>query len=263
MSKQYLEQFLQRVTANGDKCFVPYIMAGDGGLENLVPQLEFLQSAGATMIEIGIPFSDPAADGPVIQEAGMRALQAGTTIQGVLSTLENVRQTVTIPLLFMTYLNPILSIGAEQFVEKCKEIDIDGCIIPDLPLEEEQEIKSLMQRYELALIRLASITSPLERLKQLTDGAEGFIYAVTVKGVTGVRREFDTDPTQYVQALKDMSSVPVLAGFGISTPEQVRRMSSVCDGVIVGSQVIQHFQNGEEGQIEVLIQAAKKTLSHE
>ena len=262
MSK-HLEQSLQKVIVNGDKCFVPYIMAGDGGLANLVPQLEFLQSAGATMIEIGIPFSDPAADGPVIQEAGIRALQAGTTIQSILSALENVREKVTIPLLFMTYLNPILSIGAEQFVKKCKEIGIDGCIIPDLPLEEEQEIKPLLQRFGLALIRLASITSPPERLKQLTDGAEGFIYAVTVKGVTGVRREFDTDPTQYVKALKEMSSVPVLAGFGISTPEHVRRMSSVCDGVIVGSQIIQHFQNGEESQIEILIQAAKKTMSHE
>ena len=262
MSK-HLEQSLQKVIVNGDKCFVPYIMAGDGGLANLVPQLEFLQSAGATMIEIGIPFSDPAADGPVIQEAGIRALQAGTTIQSILSALENVREKVTIPLLFMTYLNPILSIGAEQFVKKCKGIGIDGCIIPDLPLEEEQEIKPLLQRFGLALIRLASITSPPERLKQLTDGAEGFIYAVTVKGVTGVRREFDTDPTQYVKALKEMSSVPVLAGFGISTPEHVRRMSSVCDGVIVGSQIIQHFQNGEARQIEILIQAAKKTMSHE
>lgn len=263
MSKQYMEHALQKVIANGDKCFVPYIMAGDGGLDKLIPQLEFLQSAGATMIEIGIPFSDPAADGPVIQEAGMRALQAGTTIQSILSALENVRQTVTIPLLFMTYLNPILSIGAEQFAEKCKAIGIDGCIIPDLPLEEEQEIQPLLQRNELALIRLASITSPPERLKKLTEDAEGFIYAVTVKGVTGVRREFETDPTHYVQALKEMSSVPVLAGFGISTPEHVRKMSSVCDGVIVGSQIIQHFQNGEESQIESLIRSAKKTLSRE
>ena len=263
MSKQYLEQSLQKVIANGDKCFVPYIMAGDGGLASLVPQLEFLQSAGATMIEIGIPFSDPAADGPVIQEAGMRALQAGTTIQSILSVLENVRQTVTIPLLFMTYLNPILSIGAEQFAQKCKAIGIDGCIIPDLPLEEEQEIKPLLQRYEIALIRLASITSPPERLKQLTDGAEGFIYAVTVKGVTGMRRDFDIDPTQYVQELKEMSSVPVLAGFGISTTEHVRRMSSVCDGVIVGSQIIQHFQNGEESQIQAMIQVTQKSPSAE
>lgn len=258
MSKQYLEQSLQKVIVNGDKCFVPYIMAGDGGLEKLVPQLEFLQSAGATMIEIGIPFSDPAADGPVIQEAGMRALEAGTTIQGILSALENVRETVTIPLLFMTYLNPILSIGAEQFAEKCKAIGIDGCIIPDLPLEEEGEIKPLLQQYEIALIRLASITSPPERLRELTEGAEGFIYAVTVKGVTGMRRDFETDPSSYVQALKEMSSIPVLAGFGISTPEHVQKMGSACDGVIVGSQIIQHFQNGEESQIEYLIQSANK-----
>ncbi|MGN1387191.1 MAG: tryptophan synthase subunit alpha [Bacillus sp. (in: firmicutes)] len=263
MSNQTLQQSLQSVIDKGDKCFVPYIMAGDGGLDKLIPQLEFLQSAGATMIEIGIPFSDPAADGPVIQEAGIRALQAGTTIQGILAALENVRQTVTIPLLFMTYLNPILSVGVETFAETCRKIGIDGCIIPDLPLEEEQDIKPILQQNDIALIRLASITSPTERLKRLADGAEGFIYAVTVKGVTGIRSDFSTDPTHYVQALKQMSAVPVLAGFGISTPEHVRKMSSICDGVIVGSQIIQHLQNREEHQIEVLIQAAKKSLSIE
>ena len=262
MSKQHLEQTLQAVIASGDKCFVPYIMAGDGGLEVLVKRLEFLQEAGATMIEIGIPFSDPAADGPVIQEAGIRALQAGTTIHGILDALAHVRKTVSIPLLFMTYLNPILAVGSEYFAEKCKQIGINGCIIPDLPLEEEQEIKSILQKSDIALIRLASITSPPERLQQLANDAEGFIYAVTVKGVTGVRKEFDTDPTMYVQALKEHSSVPVLAGFGISTPEHVRKMSGVCDGVIVGSQIIQHLQNNEEQQIVELIQAAKKSKSH-
>ena len=262
MSK-HLQQSLTQVIESGDKCFVPYIMAGDGGLDKLIPQLEFLQSAGATMIEIGIPFSDPAADGPVIQEAGMRALQAGTTIQGILKALENVRQTVKIPLLFMTYLNPILSVGLQQFAQICKKIGIDGCIIPDVPLEEEQDIKPILQENDLAFIRLASIMSPPERLKQLASGAEGFIYAVTVKGVTGIRNEFSTDPSRYVDLLKQMSDVPVLAGFGISTPEHVRQMSRVCDGVIVGSQVIQHLQNGEQHLIKELIQAAKRSLSHE
>ncbi|MGM9926953.1 MAG: tryptophan synthase subunit alpha [Bacillus sp. (in: firmicutes)] len=257
MSLQRIESAIQDVVANGQKCFVPYIMAGDGGLDQLVPRLQFLQKAGATMIEIGIPFSDPAADGTVIQKAGLRALEKGTTIYSVLDALETVRETVTVPLLFMTYLNPVLAMGTEAFVKRCVEVGIDGCIIPDVPLEEEHEIKPILQQHQLAFIRLASIVSPLERLQQLSEGAEGFLYAVTVKGVTGVRRDFEGDVSSYIQNLKAISSVPVLAGFGISKPEHVRKMGENCDGVIVGSQIIHHFQNGEEHLIEPLIAATK------
>ena len=257
MGRQRIEMVIQSVQANGDKCFVPYIMAGDGGLEQLVPRLEFLQKAGATMIEIGIPFSDPAADGPVIQQAGLRALENGTTIFNVMDALANVRETISVPLLFMTYLNPILSMGIDIFAKRCAEIGIDGCIIPDVPLEEEQEIKPILQAYDMAFIRLASIVSPTERLHQISEGAEGFLYAVTVKGVTGVRKDFEADVAMYVRKLKEISSVPVLAGFGISTPEHVRNMSSQCDGVIVGSQIIRYFQQGEEHLIEPLIAAVK------
>lgn len=255
-----LEQALQKVLQSGKKCFVPYIMAGDGGLDQLVSRLEFLQNAGATMIEIGIPFSDPAADGPVIQEAGQRALKEGTTIQAVLETLKDVRETVRIPLLFMTYLNPILAMGVENFARTCHEIGIDACIIPDVPLEEEMEIKPYLQKYNVLMIRLASITSPVDRLKKIAQDAEGFLYAVTVKGVTGVRSEFSTDVTSYVKQLQSFSKVPVLVGFGISTPDHVRSMSDLCDGVIVGSQIINYFQNEEEAKIVTLIQAANGSL---
>lgn len=257
MGRQHVETVIQEVISSGGKCFVPYIMAGDGGLEQLVPRLEFLQKAGATMIEIGIPFSDPAADGPIIQQAGLRALKKGTTIMKVLNELEHAREKVSIPLLFMTYLNPILSIGIKNFAQRCEEIGIDGCIIPDVPLEEEHEIRPVLQQHQLAFIRLASIVSPPERLQQISNGAEGFLYAVTVKGVTGVRKDFEEDVSSYVRHLKEMSSVPVLAGFGISTPKHVANMCSNCDGVIVGSQIIHHFQQGEEHLIEPLIAAAK------
>ncbi|WP_042350982.1 tryptophan synthase subunit alpha [Bacillus massiliigorillae] len=256
MSRQHLEDAIQSVLSQGNKCFVPYIMAGDGGLDQLVPRLEFLQNAGATMIEIGIPFSDPAADGPVIQAAGVRALKGGTTLRGILETLKNVRETVSVPLLFMTYLNPILAVGLDYFAEQCAAIGIDACIIPDVPLEEEHEIKPYLQKHDIALIRLATLTSPPERLEAIAEGAEGFLYAVTVKGVTGVRREFENHVTSYMEALKKVCPVPVFAGFGISTKEHVKNMSAVCDGVIVGSQIVNDLHNGNEEDIITLIQAA-------
>lgn len=255
MKRLLIKDVMHGVLYEGKKSFVPYIMAGDGGLEQLIPRLELLQNAGATMVEIGVPFSDPVADGPVIQAAGLRALQAGTTLRAILDTLENVREKITIPLIFMTYLNPILSIGIESFAMKCKEIGIDACIIPDVPLEEEDEMKPILNNYGIAFIRLASLTSPPERLQQICEGAEGFLYAVTVKGVTGVRNEFEKNVESYLQNLKEMSQIPVLAGFGISTPEHVRNMIHVCDGVIVGSRIIQLLERGAEEEITHLIKA--------
>ncbi|MGM9926165.1 MAG: tryptophan synthase subunit alpha [Bacillus sp. (in: firmicutes)] len=263
MSRQHVEEAIQRILERGDKCFVPYIMAGDGGVDQLVARLEFLEKAGATMIEIGIPFSDPAADGPVIQAAGIRALKEGTTIQGIFQVLERVRDTVSIPLIFMTYLNPVLAIGLERFARQCAAIGIDAVIIPDVPLEEEHEVKPYLEEQGLALIRLATLTSPPERLKTLAEGAEGFLYAVAVKGVTGSRSGFEEDVLAYMRSLKEMSAVPVLAGFGISTPEHVKKMSAVCDGIIVGSRIVSCFQEGKEDQIISLVQASGRQTAVE
>ncbi len=253
-----LSKAIQRTLDNGQKCFVPYIMAGDGGLDQLVPRLEFLQKAGAAMVEIGIPFSDPAADGPVIQAAGMRALKEGTNLTAVLEELQGVRERVQIPLLFMTYLNPVLSYGKEAFAEQCREIGIDACIIPDLPYEEEAELKPILIREGISLIRLASITSTHERLRNITEDADGFIYAVTVKGVTGARKDIPEETRNYLRALKEISPIPVFAGFGIATPEHVRMMGECCDGVVVGSKIIECFRNGDEAAITELIQTARK-----
>ncbi|WP_050616569.1 tryptophan synthase subunit alpha [Bacillus testis] len=251
-----IETVIRRVNESGKKCFVPYIMAGDGGLDRLLPTLKLLQEAGATMIEIGIPFSDPAADGPVIQEAGKRALAEGTTLPGIFEALRDVREHIHIPLIFMTYFNPILAMGAASFAQSCAALEIDGCIIPDLPLEEEVEIKPYLQPYKIDLIRLASITSPLQRLQALADGAEGFLYAVAVKGVTGVREKTEASSLAYIRRLAGLSSIPVLAGFGISSPGQARQMGEACAGVIVGSQIINHLQEGKIKEIEDFIHGA-------
>ncbi|WP_108668879.1 tryptophan synthase subunit alpha [Peribacillus acanthi] len=244
---------IQHALNKGEKAFVPYIMAGDGGLDSLVERLEFLEQAGATIIEIGIPFSDPVADGPTIQAAGQRALENGTSLKGILAALSEVRKTVTVPLIFMTYLNPILSYGIEEFAEVSKSIELNGVIIPDLPPEEEREIKQVLMQADITLIRLATLTSPIERLKTISQDAEGFLYAVTVKGVTGARGGFEDEVTKFLQRLKQMSTIPVLAGFGISTPEQVKEITQFCDGVVVGSQIIQHFKNGEKEKIHQLL----------
>jgi tryptophan synthase alpha chain len=244
---------IQEALNKGNKAFVPYIMAGDGGLDRLIERLEFLEEAGATVIEIGIPFSDPVADGPTIQAAGQRALKAGTSLKAIFETLEDVRKTVTIPLIFMSYLNPILSYGIEEFAEACKRIGLNGVIIPDLPPEEEGDLKYVLKKADISLIRLATLTSPIERLKTITQNAEGFIYAVTVKGVTGARGGFEDEVTKFLQSLKQICPIPVLAGFGISTQEQVKEITPFCDGVVVGSQIIQHFDNGEPEKIIELI----------
>ena len=251
-----LQQAIEKKLKSGGKCFVPYIMAGDGGLDQLIPRLEFLQNAGAAMIEIGIPFSDPAADGPVIQDAGMRAMKEGTTLKAILDEMEDARKTIHIPLIFMTYLNPLMAMGIPVFAERCARIGIDACIIPDVPLEEEGEIRPILNRHGIAQIRLASITSPPDRLVKLAEGAQGFIYAVTVKGVTGTRTDIPADTIEYIRRLRKLSPVPVFAGFGISTPAHVQMMGEHCDGIIVGSQIINHFQKGEEDKIVSLIEAA-------
>lgn len=253
MSKNLIQKAIEDVLAKGERAFVPYIMAGDGGLELLPERLQFLQQAGATAIEIGIPFSDPVADGPTIQQAGLRALRSGTTLRGVFEALKTIRQTVSIPLIMMTYYNPILSFGIEEFAAACQKTQINGVILPDVPIEEENEVRQVFKTRGISIIRLATLTSPLERLKKITQDSEGFLYAVTVKGVTGARGQFAEDVKHYLQRLKELSPVPVLAGFGISTPEQVREMGDYCDGVVVGSQIITLFENGEVEEIQRLI----------
>lgn len=257
MGKERIDRAISEVLQRGDKAFVPYIMAGDGGLEALKDQILFLEESGATIVELGIPFSDPVADGPTIQEAGIRALKNGTTLEGVLESLDEWKESRTIPIVLMTYFNLIFTYGVEQFAKRCAEVGVDGLIIPDLPLEEEELVTPALASYEIALIRLASPTSPRERLEQIAKRTEGFLYAVTVKGTTGARTQYDEGLSDYLQALQELSAAPVLAGFGVSTPEQVQELGQFCDGVIVGSKIVALLAEGYREEITGLIQAAK------
>ncbi|WP_060203603.1 tryptophan synthase subunit alpha [Sporosarcina koreensis] len=250
-----LEKRIRESMAEGRKAFVSYMMAGDGGLATLKEKLLFLQEAGVTAIEIGIPFSDPVADGEAIQQAGARALAEGVTLRNVLGELERCKGEVAVPLVVMTYLNPVLAFGVPQFVEVCQRAGIVGVIIPDLPLEESGPLRDELDGTDIALIPLVSLTSPDERIKRITESAEGFLYAVTVNGITGERNEFGEELHSHLQRVKQMSDVPVLAGFGISTQTQVKEMGNHTDGVIVGSTIVEAFHQNELDRIRKLVQA--------
>lgn len=257
MTKYELTDAIRSCAERGDKAFVPYIMAGDGGLATLKKTVLFLQEIGVTAIELGIPFSDPVADGPVIQSAGERALTHGVTLRSVMEELATFKEEITVPIVFMTYLNPVLQYGLEQFVEDCCTNGISGLIIPDLPLEEAGLLKDALAASDIALIPLVSLTSPPDRIEKITAAAEGFVYAVTVNGITGVRDRFAEDLSAHFERLKAVSPVPVLAGFGISTPDQVRSMGDFADGVIVGSAIVTALHKGELETVRALVKAAK------
>ncbi|GLB59443.1 tryptophan synthase subunit alpha [Cytobacillus sp. NCCP-133] len=252
-----IEKVFQNLKESNEKAFVPYIMAGDGGLDTLAEKITFLENAGATAIEIGIPFSDPVADGPVIQQAGIRALQSGTTLREVLAKIREIRPIVHIPLIFMTYMNPIMAYGIGNFIADASKSGVDGLILPDLPAEEEGIIATIAERAGIEIVRLVTLTSPLERIQEIANKGKGFLYAVTVNGITGARKGFNEELGKHLQNVKNVSPIPVLAGFGISEPSHVEEMIQHCDGVIVGSKIIELFESGKLDEIETLIAASK------
>lgn len=202
MAIKTLQKVMEAKIAQGEKAFVAYIMAGDGGLDSLREQILFLQDSGVTAIELGIPFTDPVADGPVIQEAGLRALEAGANLRNILKTITKFKDEIHTPLVVMSYLNPIIAYGIQDFTKACEQSGVSGLIIPDLPLEESTIITSELQDTDIALIQLVSLTSPQKRIIKIAKAAEGFIYAVTVNGTTGVRQEFTEQLEQYLANLK-------------------------------------------------------------
>ena len=254
MGKEKIDRSFQEKRATKKNIFVPYIMAGDGGLEMLEERINFLQDSGVAAIELGIPFSDPVADGPTIQKAGQRALKNGTTLASVLDALGKFKETRTIPIILMTYINLIYIYGVEKFAADCEKVGVDGVIIPDLPMEEESLVAEALEKHLIDFIRLAALTSPKERITELARRSEGFLYAVAVRGTTGAREAYEQDVASYLETLKAHSSVPVLAGFGVSTADQAHELSSHCDGVIVGSTIVQLLHEGKDEDVRTLIQ---------
>ena len=219
------------------KAFIPFITCGDPDLETTAKIVRAAVENGADLIELGIPFSDPTAEGPVIQGANIRALKGGVTTDKVFSLVNELRTDVTVPMVFMTYANVVFSYGAEKFISACKDIGINGLILPDLPYEEKDEFLPICKKYGVALISLIAPTSE-NRIAMIAKEAEGFIYLVSSLGVTGMRTEINTDLKSIVDVIRQNTSVPCAIGFGISTPEQAKAMADLSDGAIVGSAII-------------------------
>jgi tryptophan synthase alpha chain len=257
MGKVFMEQVFKYELDKGNKLFIPYIMAGDGGIDHFIDTLKQLEEAGATAIEVGIPFSDPVADGPTIQKAGKRALKDGVTLTQILDELVLRREEIGIPLVFMTYINPVYKFGIDRFFNRCEEAGVDGLIIPDLPAEHLDLISGPASKHGIAIIQLATLTSSRERISELAKLTEGFLYAVTINGTTGARNAVNEKIGDHLQILKEFSKVPVLAGFGISTPDHVKEMTENCDGVVVGSRIIDLLQENRVTEIKELINAVK------
>ena len=219
------------------KAFIPFITCGDPDLVTTAATVRAAAAAGADLIELGIPFSDPTAEGPVIQEANVRALAGGVTTDKIFDLVRELRKDVTIPFAFMTYANVVFSYGAERFIKTCSEIGIDGLVLPDIPFEEREEFLPICRKYGVALVPLIAPTSE-DRVAMIAKEAEGFIYLVSSLGVTGTRDSITTDLTGIVRRIRANTAVPVAVGFGISTPEQARAMAEVSDGAIVGSAIV-------------------------
>ena len=233
------------------KAFIAFITCGDPDLETTAAVVRAAAENGADLIELGIPFSDPTAEGPVIQGANLRALQGGVTTDKIFDLVRELREDVSIPMVFMTYANVVYSYGAERFSRTCREIGIDGLILPDVPFEEKEEFLPLCHQYGVDLVSLIAPTSE-NRIAEITAEAEGFLYLVSSLGVTGTRSEITTDLASIVSVVRRHSKVPCAVGFGISTPEQARKMADVSDGAIVGSAIIKILEKyGRDAAPEV------------
>lgn len=220
------------------KAFIPFITCGDPSLDTTVEIVKEMVRNGADIVELGIPFSDPTAEGPVIQDASLRALNAGTTTDKIFDMVVTLRESVTIPLVFMTYANVVYSYGTEKFVKKAAEVGIDGIILPDVPFEEKEDFAPICKEYGLDLISLIAPTSH-ERIKTIASHADGFVYVVSSLGVTGVRNEITTDIASMVKLVREANpDIPCAIGFGISNPESAKKMAAVSDGVIIGSAIV-------------------------
>jgi tryptophan synthase alpha chain len=226
----------------GHKALIPYLTMGYPQLEDTLGIALWLAENGADIIELGIPFSDPLADGAVIQASGYRALQNGVTPEYCIQTAARIRKTSQVPLVFMTYFNPVLSYGIDKFCRDCLKAGVDGLIVPDLPPEEGELLEKVSFENKLDLIYLLSPTSTSERRRLIAGKSRGYVYLVSVTGVTGPRQQLPVNLSDFVRKVRETTKQPLCMGFGISTAEQAKKVSAIADGVIVGSRLIQLLQ---------------------
>lgn len=233
------------------KAFIPFITCGDPDLQTTAAAVREMATNGADLIELGIPFSDPTAEGPVIQGANIRALKGGVTTDKVFDLVRDLRKDVSVPFVFMTYANVVYSYGAGKFISTCAEIGVDGIILPDVPYEEKEEFAGICKASDVALISMVAPTSE-DRIAMIAKEAEGFLYVVSSLGVTGMRSEIKTDLPSIIKVVRENSQIPCAIGFGISTPQQAHDMAEISDGAIVGSAIIKILtEHGKEAPARI------------
>ena len=243
-----------------EKAFIGFLTAGDPDINKSEEYILEMVKAGADLVEIGIPFSDPIAEGKVIEAANMRALSCGTTTDSVFDLVQSLRIKTQVPLVLLTYLNPVFKYGYERFFKRCNSTGVDGVIIPDLPFEEKGELADFAERNDVKIISLIAPTSK-ERVKRIAESSAGFIYLVSSMGVTGVRDNIDTDLESIIKDIRSATNTPVAIGFGISTPEQAAKFGAISDGVIVGSaivKIIEKYGHDAAGHIYDYVESMKK-----
>ena len=251
----------QQLHGTGKKAFIPYIMGGDPDLDGLPRILKTLTEAGADLIEVGVPFSDPLADGPVIQAAGVRALRQGCTLTKLLAAIKPVTPVLAAPLILMIYYNQVLQRGLERFMDEIKEAGCAGLIIPDLPPDAADELRELAARLEIGLNFLTAPTSKEERIKAAAEASTGFLYAVSLKGVTGARNSLPPELPDFIRRVKSLSERPVAVGFGIATPEQAGMVAGLADGVIIGSAIVKAVaESSDLDKVELFVKGLREAI---
>jgi tryptophan synthase alpha chain len=246
----------------GRTAFVAYITAGDPNLSRTVELVREFDQRGVDIVELGVPFSDPVADGPVNQEAAMRALDAGTTLGGILDAVRQIRKTSNIPIIFFTYLNTLLAYGLEKFADDAVAVGVDGALVLDMPPEEAEDYKRIMDERQLATVFLVSPITPPDRIETIVNQASGFVYYVSQMGVTGERERTAGDLSERIGEIRACTAVPVVIGFGISRPEHVADAAQHGDGVVVGSAIVRHIaEQGDSDALATVVGEYVETLT--
>lgn len=244
MKQNRIDEMFEKNREINRKALITFLTAGDPSIETTQTIIWDMVASGVDLIEIGIPFSDPMAEGPVIQEASSNALSNGVTLNQVMNMVKKLRERTQVPIVYLLYYNIIVNYGADHFFARCAEVGIDGVIIPDLPYEESEEIDEYVQKYNIYQIMMVAPTSE-ERMEKICKKAKGFLYCVSSLGVTGVRSNFKTDFKDFFDKIDQICSVPTCLGFGISSAEQVENLKQYCDGIIVGSAIVKRILEGK------------------
>ncbi|MCE5195193.1 MAG: tryptophan synthase subunit alpha [Nitrospiraceae bacterium] len=255
-----IEKTFKKLKALNKKALIPYIMAGDPTIGKTKELVLILESCGADIIELGVPFSDPLADGPTIQRAAERSLNKGTTLRKIIGLVKDLRTKTKIPLILMTYYNPIFKYGEEAFIKDAEDAGVDGLIIPDLPPDEADELIKLTKKSSVAIIFLLAPTSTTDRIKKVASKSRGFIYYVSMTGITGAELSIDSSLGKSIDSIRRLTDKPIAVGFGISTPEDASSIAGFSDGVIVGSAIVKKIQENSDESLREFVISLKKAV---